>query len=271
MNPAHNFRRHSVLYSGFCGAVLFGKVLRIQSHAQVIFSDPLLIRFGEGITSDASAAPERNPGEVGNRPVVRCPILEFRIVNRLFDEAGGEILDASLNVVANINANDAHPIRDEAASLNRGTSRSNNKGGTGSSQLSQFSTRSGDAMSDDSTMRESSIGRIIGKIGQSLHNHVIDEDPSARIVNKFVFSKMTIEASEHPFFRRVWVARHVLDEHSPILKDKVRRQIRRHGGMWPEKLSNATAIRECLQFNQILVSLTGVSNVSAADVYAQKI
>jgi hypothetical protein len=268
MNPAHNFRRHSVLYSGFCGAVLFGKVLRIQSHAQVIFSDPLLIRFGEGITPDSSAVTERNLSEDGNRPLVRCPILEFRIVNRLFNEAGGEILDASLNVVANINANDAHPLLDEAASRNRGTSRPNNRDGPGSSQVS---TMSGDAMSDDSTLRESSIGRIIGHIGQSFHNHIIDEDPSARIVNKFVFSKMTIEASEHPFFRRVWVARHVLDEHSPILKDKVRRQIRRHGGMWPAKLSNATAIRECLQFNQILVSLTGVSNVSAADVYAQKI
>jgi hypothetical protein len=258
-----------VLYSGFCGAVLFGKVLRIQSHAQVIFSDPLLIRFGEGITLDSSATPERNLGEDGNRPlVVRCPILEFRIVNRLFNEAGGEILDASLNVVANINANDAHPMLDEAASRNRGTSRPNSKGGASSSQ---FSTMSGDGTSDDSTIRESSIGRILGQIGQSFNNHVIDEDPSARIVNKFIFSKMTIEASEHPFFRRVWVARHVLDDHSPILKDKVRRQIRRHGGMWPEKLSNATDIRDCLQFNQILVSLTGVSNISAAAVYAQKI
>jgi hypothetical protein len=82
---------------------------------------------------------------------------------------------------------------------------------------------------------------------------------------------MNIEAGEHPFFKRVWLARHVLDDSSPILKPRVRRQIRRNRGYWPEKLNTYAAIRDSLQFNQILVSLNGVSNVSASDVYAQKI
>jgi hypothetical protein len=102
-------------------------------------------------------------------------------------------------------------------------------------------------------------------------HHTVDEDPSARLVNKRIFSKMMIEAGEHPFFKRVWLGRHILDETSPILKPKVRRQIRRNGGFWPERLNSHEAVRESLQFNQILVSLNGVSNVSASDVYAQKI
>jgi hypothetical protein len=36
-------------------------------------------------------------------------------------------------------------------------------------------------------------------------------------------------------------------------------------------LNSYEAVRRSLDFNQILVSLNGVSNVSAADVYAQKI
>jgi hypothetical protein len=55
------------------------------------------------------------------------------------------------------------------------------------------------------------------------------------------------------------------------LKPRVRRQIRRNGGRWPPSLYTWNAIRDSLQFNQILVSLNGVSNVSASDVYAQKI
>lgn len=104
-----------------------------------------------------------------------------------------------------------------------------------------------------------------------IDHQTIDEDPSARLVSKRTFSKMLIEASDHPFFKRVWLARHVLDETSPIVKPRVRRQIRRNGGTWPDSLCTWNAIRDSLQFNQILVSLNGVSNVSASDVYAQKI
>jgi hypothetical protein len=260
-----------VLYSGFCGAVLFGKVLRIQSHAQVIFSDPLLIRYGSGVvhpeTLDASATTTIDD----ERSVVPFPVLEFRIVNRLFSEIGGEIMDAALNVVANNNASTAPDSSDGWSD--------------DVSNVSQkFSETSGDqhilglpinnsSKSFDSTSRIQPFHRHASTphLKARYDRHIIDEDPSAILVNKHIFSKMEIEASEHPFFRRVWVARHILDADSPILKRKVRRQIRRNGGTWPEKLNNACAIRESLQFNQILVSLTGVSNISACDVYAQKI
>ena len=92
-----------------------------------------------------------------------------------------------------------------------------------------------------------------------------------RRVNKQLFSKMFIEAGEHPFFKRVWLARHVLDGSSPLLKPAVRHHIRRGGGAWPSRLNSYAAIRSSLQFNQILVSLNGVSNISASEVYAQKI
>lgn len=253
-----------VLYSGFCGAILFGKVLRIQSQAQVIFSDPLLIRYGNGV-SDNDGVDEEADDKVA------CPVLEFRIVNRLFNEVGGEIMDAILNVVANIDADDTDPsVRSPIESerlKNSGSGHSDTGSEHSSSQYGFESNRS-------ETSNLTSLHRFLDPLMQSFvhkDHQSVDEDPSARLVSKQLFSKMTIEASDHPFFKRVWLARHVLDENSPIVKPRVRRQIRRNGGAWPDRLNNYTAIRDSLRFNQILVSLNGVSNISASDVYAQKI
>ena len=292
-----------VLYSGFCGAILFGKVLRIQSHAQVIFSDPIVIRYGSGVAEggDYDNGPDsdddgENMGKSGEPKKIPCPVLEFRIVNRLFNEAGGEIMDATLNVVANVDANDADPSLIDALDSDRNRyNYSTHTGSSDAANLSHGDTNSeSDRVSDNGNLRDGSSaqgsndghGRMQNSISNisfpkfldpfhslmgKIDHQAVDEDPSARLVSKRIFSKMLIEASDHPFFKRVWLARHVLDETSPILKPRVRRQIRRNGGSWPERLCTWNAIRDSLQFNQILVSLNGVSNVSASDVYAQKI
>jgi hypothetical protein len=57
-----------VLYAGFCGAILFGKVLRSQNNAQVFFSDPIVIRYGKeeldgGGRSSSSSNVRRIPEE----------------------------------------------------------------------------------------------------------------------------------------------------------------------------------------------------------------
>jgi hypothetical protein len=248
-----------VLYSGFCGAILFGKVLRIQSHAQVIFSDPLLIRYGSGVSRTPGPGDHSSDEEAHRR--TPCPVLEFRIVNRLFNEAGGEIMDASLNVVANINADDADPTTvhtSEGGSVGLVKS-----GQCGRSDIEEYTTA-----------RQKGKSSFLSNMSISFHrdHQTVEEDPSNRLVqHKHVFSKLMIEAPEHPFFKRSWSATHILDEHSPIVKPRVRRLIRKNGGYWPEKFHNHKSIRESLHFNQILVSMNGVSNISASDVYAQKI
>lgn len=284
-----------VLYSGFCGAILFGKVLRIQSHAQVIFSDPIVIRYGSGVAEgdhfdQTESDDDTTDGKPKNHP---CPVLEFRIVNRLFNEAGGEIMDATLNVVANVDANDADPSLIDAldsdrkrynyvsmnsgdvSNLSHGETDSGSDGISDNGMTSGMMSRGGESTdSNGRSMSNLSFPKFLDPFHSlmgKMDHQAVDEDPSARLVSKRIFSKMLIEASDHPFFKRVWLARHVLDETSPILKPKIRRQIRRHGGSWPERLCTWNAIRDALQFNQILVSLNGVSNVSASDVYAQKI
>lgn len=280
-------------------------MLRIQSHAQVIFSDPIVIRYGTGVAEggeyDNDNGSDDDNDDDGKPKSHPCPVLEFRIVNRLFNEAGGEIMDATLNVVANVDANDADPSLIDALDSDRKRYNysSHNSSDGAVSNLSNADTNSDSdgALSENGGFRNhhnvhdshhghDSNGRFQNSVSNisfpkfldpfhslmgKIDHQAVDEDPSARLVSKRIFSKMLIEASDHPFFKRVWLARHVLDETSPILKPRVRRQIRRHGGSWPEHLCTWNAIRDSLQFNQILVSLNGVSNVSASDVYAQKI
>lgn len=272
-----------VLYSGLCGAVLFGKVLRIQSHAQVIFSDAIVIRYGSGIQEHCDDDSEYY---IPNDNKIPCPVLEFRIVNRLFDEPGGEIMDASLNVVANVNARDADPVLVDALTksrrsklLRRYSYRSEDYyGGTTQNSVTHNSDSlmHPDDMSDGSdrisfqSLPSKKYSIIFGTM-MTRNHHTVDEDPSSRLVNKRIFSKMYFEQCEHPFFKRVWVGRHVLNTDSPLVRPKVKRLIRKNKGYWPKSLNNYVDVRNSLLFNQILVSLNGVTNLSAQEVYAQKI
>ena len=210
-----------------------------------MFSEPIVVKFGSGL--EESLPEEEKTEAVDDLPKpkekIPLPVLEFRIVNRLFNELGGEIMDATLNVVANVDANDA--------SLPSGDS---------------DRSRTYNVRSSVDSARYSSLS-----FSRRFSRGPTSTQGNGPIVSKRVFSKMTMESGEHPFFKRVWVARHVLDESSPILTHGARRAIRSNGGFWPESLNTAVGIRSSLNFNQILVSLNGISNVSASDVYAQKI
>ena len=102
-----------LLYVGFCAAILFGKVTRAQSHAQVLFSDPIVVRFGreelvgknESVEITEEKEEEKDDEEAGGgvssvainenkkeeEKNIPCPSLEFRLMNRLHNVDTGEI------------------------------------------------------------------------------------------------------------------------------------------------------------------------------------
>lgn len=102
-------------------------------------------------------------------------------------------------------------------------------------------------------------------------NQRVVEDPTGKLSTNTIFAKLDFESQEHPFFKRLWLARHVIDHHSPLLKQEVKELVRIHGGHWPAELNNPEAVRASIHFDQILVSLSGTSNVDANSVYAQKV
>lgn len=98
-----------VLFGGVVGAIIFSKVARIQSIAQVRFSSPICVRYGTGVmrsleTGDDDA--QHQDGTHEDALDLPCPIIEFRIVNLLSGEKKGEIMNASINCVASILEND---------------------------------------------------------------------------------------------------------------------------------------------------------------------
>ena len=188
--------------------------MRIQSHAQVLFSDPIVIRFGNGVDArdNDSSSEEDEPVSTRSatkRSKIPCPILEFRVVNRLHNEIGGELMDASLNVVANVDAVDADPSLIEALESSRRPLDSSRQHGYPGSTTTDSQS---DTLSDGGNISAASssdlppffsnrkpFGSLLHSRRQT-HNTIV-EDPSSRpLVNKRIFSKMVIEQQEHPFF-----------------------------------------------------------------------
>jgi len=98
-----------VLFGAVAGAITFSKIARVQSIAQIKFSDPICIRYGTGVMqSNDTTDDEDNDNDDGlskkdaDTIDLPCPVLEFRLVNLLNGEKGGEIVNASVNVVASI-------------------------------------------------------------------------------------------------------------------------------------------------------------------------
>lgn len=125
-----------ILYAGFCSAVLFAKLLRARSSAQVSFSDLACIRYGDGVNDLLLGLNSNNPNaqastvldytssddedvsiflngdaEVGLNfePSTAFPVLEFRLCNTKSNLKGGELLDARLQCLAMM------PLKTEAS------------------------------------------------------------------------------------------------------------------------------------------------------------
>lgn len=220
-------------YAGICTAIMFGKIGRIQSHAQVTFGDTMCVEYGKrgkanevrGMLSDRGIISARGIlGEIDfdqvhqssshdneqeitrevetNKPKKRgkllCPIIKFQLVNQLANQDGGEILDAQMNVM----------VRKEQESF--------------------------------------------------------PYEPIAR------FLRVELEEPSHPFFNRVWQGRHVLDENSPLVSVDARRMISKNGGYWPESLNSPEAVRSHLRFSSVIITMTGISDISAESVQISK-
>ena len=85
------------------------------------FSDPIVIRYGHGVQVEDQHEDETDdPESKEHRSHIPCPVLEFRIVNRLNGTVGGEILDATVNIVASIDKSQAQSSQNSQLRRRRG-------------------------------------------------------------------------------------------------------------------------------------------------------
>jgi hypothetical protein len=278
---------YGMLFGSICCAILFARIGRAQSYAQVLFSDPIVIRFGRGAAIDGGSeefVPEEESSDdtkEGDTECIPCPILEFRLANRLSGVVGGEIMDATINVIASIDADQACPTILRAASFRRRSKkgRLSKKGGNRNKRRSSKRPGTVPPLPEDKIMENYSS--LAGSLGDSSGSNradrpaaaaqLVEEDPTGSLSPRRIFSKLDVDPQEHPFFKRVWVVRHVLDQESPLLKAHARQMVCRNGGFWPRELNSYDGVRAAVSFDQVLVSMTGTSNADANTVYSQKV
>jgi len=271
-----------ILFASMCGAIMVAKVSRIQSYAQVVFSDPIVIRYGHGVLHHEDGMSEADDASTcasGEMEQIPCPILEFRLLNRLSGTPGGELIDATINIVASIDAAQACPtVRTTMKRRRRG--KKGKKGGlrrSGIVQRRSFASpppipeNVGIGHATATTNSLASLASSVAAAHQRKANQSFDEDPSGHLVSNKIFSKLEVDTPEHPFFKRVWVVRHTLDENSPLLRHEARQMVKRNSGYWPPQLNNHEGVRSAVLFDQILVSVSGMSNADANSVYAQHV
>jgi len=219
-----------LLFAGMCAALLFGKVNRVQSHANIIFANAVCLQYEEmeednfegpdTIDSERSApTPSFSPipvpdlddeeNQLDTAPQSQietkfvdqfngCPVLKFQVVNELCNREGGELVDCMMKVVGI---------------------------------------------------------KFKGPNGKVTHSQYV---------------RVNLVDFEHPFLSRVWHGVHILDSTSPLLTDRARQRIRENKGSWPGNWFDPEIIRSKLEFHDLIVTVAGISNVSAVTVHAYK-
>jgi hypothetical protein len=161
------------------------------------------------------------------------PVLEMQIVHNKANQVGHEILGASLlcMVAIDVRVNHDHSAVTAAAT---------GEGCGGEDQNSKIFT----------------LDFMKGGHGMS----------SSRVA-KQTYHSIKLVGSTHPYFSRVWHCRHILNEHSPLLRNSVKEEIKELGG-WPVSKRSNIGIRlalvpfntmVCLLFPCIFVLLCKIS------------
>lgn len=270
-----------VLIASLCSAIFFAKVSRIQSFAQVDFSEVVCIRYGYGLN-------EENPNS--QKPAVAatfqmdledeassaidlevdlklpCPILEFRLVNRMHNIPGGEIVDARINVVASIdsaNFSSHTPMTGLGRNANKAMKRRPGKKRRASRRTGEYPPAY--SLSE----RVSSMRNMPGP--RLDENFRTSDEPRQSVIPRTILTKLECESLDHPFFKRVFTIRHRLDEYSPLLKVGPKLMVQANNGYWPHELNDAKSVRDAIQFDELIIRMTGLSNADANTVFSHTV
>ena len=113
------------------------------------------------------------------------------------------------------------------------------------------------------------INVVVVKGGCPKNMHDLDNAPDTEPRRQF--RNVNVEPSSVPLFDKILYVRHVLQQDSPLLKNEIRKRMKKNHGRWPPEIDTAEKIRGCFDFTQMIVSLEGISDVSKSTVYSQKV
>jgi hypothetical protein len=226
-----------LLFSGMCAAILFGKVNRVQSHANVIFSNAVCLQFEEILDEDEEVCSVSKSDKKKSTRVENANNAVRELAFKSKDEE---------NQLMNIAAS---PSEEECKFVDQ----FNGCPVLKFQVVNEFSNREGSELVD-------CIMKVIGIKFKGLLGKV----------TKSQYVRVNLTDFEHPFLSRVWHGVHILDATSPLLTDKARQRIKENKGSWPSNWFDPDVIRSKLEFHDLIVTVAGLSNISAVTVHAYK-
>jgi hypothetical protein len=272
-----------VIYAGFTGAIIFAKVTRITQRAAVQFSDALTVTFGPGVearlVNDGKDESRDDVGRLGDdaeqvmAEPTPFPVISFRIANTMHAVEGAEIITASLNVAVIIeNARHEHPVSVELArkiSEDRMERLRPKRRRSNETEMSTGGMIVTERCSETSPQKAMTYLESLNKLAYKGRSMIMSNKnegvAGSKIPPLITFAKLELDASEHPLFKRIWKINHVVDQNSPLLTAEAKTAILNNKGRWPREWNNHQDVRRAIQFRNLVVSFTGLSNLTGGE------
>jgi len=234
-----------VLFGSTTAAIMYSKLMRLLAQAHVTFSSTLCVQYGRG-------------AEGGT---VRYGQLNFR---------------ASLSVQAYKKL--TATLLTEDSQRNGDSADESPAGSEDGYPVIEFRMMNDRANHEGSEIWDAQISAIVqlhkeqtGSSAGALKNDKVSGGGSTLDLEKKVYYPISLTPNTHPHFSRIWYARHVLNEESPLLKREVRDMIAADK-KWDPDFNSWREIRDCLNpFISLRVTLSGTSAVSASTVFAEHV
>jgi len=240
-----------LLYAGMCAAILFGKVNRVQSHANIVFSNSVCLQYEEVEEFDEEEDEEDTA------------VDEVEVQVDEFEEQGGSKLNLSAIEM---------PIDEEMDEENPLTVDTTMNQSQSPLEESAFI----DQFNGCPVLKFQVVNELCNEEGSEIVDAIMKvvgvkfKGQGDRITHS-QYVRVNLVDFEHPFFSRVWHGVHILDSTSPLLTDKARQTIQANNGSWPSSwFEHPNIIQEKLDFEDLILTVAGVSNVSAVTVHAYK-
>lgn len=222
-----------LIYAGMCAAILFGKVNRVQSHAHLTFANAVCLQY-ESVDVHQFVDDDSTDSDCED-----------------FEEVEDGNHDKEEHWNKSVRIASSHKFKNQ-----RQTFREQFKG----CPVLKFQVvndlcnkKGGEIIDGIMKVVGIKLKRFEGKITHSQ------------------YVRVNLVDYEHPFFGKVWHGVHILDGTSALLTDTAKQKIKENGGSWPDKwMERPDKIRRKLDFQSLVVTVTGVSNVSACTVHAYK-
>ena len=246
-----------LLFAGMCAAILFGKVNRIQSHANIIFCNAVCLQYEEVDDDEDGWDDGESQRSVGVRGVIGVPLSNSVPTVPEFDiELGNQV------PVTPQDQQESGP--DPVDSLQ-----------TWNTKDTIETTRFMDQFNGCPVLKFQVVNELCNREGSEIVDAIMKvvgikfKGPGGRVTHS-QYVRVNLLDFEHPFLSRVWTGVHILDSSSPLLSDRARQRIRDNNGSWPSNWFDPDVIRTKLEFHDLIVTVAGISNVSAVTVHAYK-